>query len=904
MEIREVIRLKPGAGGLDPPMNYGILLERVRSRKENSSLVFTLKGKLTLRNRQLKEGTGTIYPGDKGDEAGMTGFLKDVISREKSRNVLKKDQQQIINETTVEDLWRSVSHGGVPAKEFNITDVTNLPHYCDHTALSPEEIGLAHFSGYSLDPGQIAGISKILSASHPSSEPYFHRLNVDGKTGYAPYFKTAVDDIEDHIHRLRELKSNFIEWVDDESETGRLRKIPRRKMEGIRDIVLPEFLKPDMEVIISWSLFFIENGRWPSSGGGGIKANDREIPIFGLGGTPVVRYGKFQLEDYMDLFAMDMVGSRKRDLPSNIILLLLKLERITWKEASDLIIKFHMASGASKFRGRFPDHVTRSADALPNGVEPGEEEGRIDLTDLETFTIDPVDAKDFDDAVSLEADEDGVVIWVHIADVSHYVRPHDLIDTEARFRGTSVYLPTGVIPMLPGRLSEDLCSLREGVNRLAVSTRIVFDREMNIREWEHFTSVIRVDRNLTYDQVNEWIEGGLEPFSDLWNLAEALEKRYERLRMDTPERRIRFNDPNDITIEVKRPTKATRLIEQLMVVTNECAAKFLNERDIPTVYRVHPMPDRVSVEKFNGACEAMEINASIDMDWIEEDGKGDTMDGEGMILSSLLSGGKITLGGGPIGMDGEDDIETDETQPDLDPIDLDRMAKALNSFNSALKRIDEIGDGDTSDIIRVRMLRTMPRAFYSFHNLGHFGLGSAFYCHFTSPIRRYPDVIVHRAIKNVISGGSEGLEKEPDLEILIDGINEMTQMAEDWERQMIDVALSIRAEMVPEIRNGVHPCRINSISASSCFITMEDHVTEGRLPVSRLDHWHLAVDESESRVILDLNDNPDYLKEHSGELTSDQISEGEIVLHRLGDTIRCGIFNIQPAWGKIEMHRG
>ncbi|MGA1821738.1 MAG: RNB domain-containing ribonuclease [Thermoplasmatota archaeon] len=903
MDIREAVRLKPGAGGLQPPLNYGIILDRVRSRKENSYIVFTLKGRMTLGKRLIKEGTGRTYGGGKGDEKGMVKFLNGVISSERSRNSLDKDPQQIINETGVEDLWGSAALPDGSHREKKDLG-TDIPDYCDGIALTAEEIGLAHFAGYSLDPNQISAVSKILSASHPQGEPFFERLRTGKGAVYSPYSRSAVRSIEDHINRLKELKSQFIEWVDDEDDERGSRKRPRRRAENIKDIILPEKTALDMDIILRWCLFYMENARWPSFKEIGKNDVPDDIPDFGLGGTPAVCYGDFKLEDYLDLFTMDLAGSRKRDLPSNIILILLKLERISWREASYLIARFHMASGSSKFRGKFPSHVIRSSRSLPDGVRSEDEEGRIDLSDLETYTIDPSDAKDFDDAVSLESCDGETVIWVHIADVSHYVKPHDQIDTEARFRGTSVYLPTGVIPMLPGELSENLCSLREGVKRLALSTRIRFDPNMEIIDWEHVQSVIRVDRNLTYEAVDGWIEEGKEPFSSLWNVAKSLERIYRRLNIETPERRIRYTGDNEISIEIKRPTKATRLIEQLMVITNECAAEFLREREIPAVYRVHPLPDRSSIEKFNDACRAMQLGFYIDTGWIEGDEEPDKDEGGGVLLSALLSGSRISLGGVSdppvVEMAGDSEVQ----EENMEPADPKRMASALEAFNDALRGIDAMDDRTSSDIIKVRMLRTMPRAFYSSQNLGHFGLGSVCYCHFTSPIRRYPDLIVHRAVKNAISGREWNEEDISGLDILIDGINEMAQMAEEWERQMGDVALCIRSEMDHGIRTAVHPCRISSISMASCYVTLEDNATEGRIPISSMDKHHLAVDDSESRIVLNLDDNPEYMKDHAGELTSDQISEGEIVLHRLGDRIRCGFFNIQPAWGRIEMYRG
>ncbi|MGA1820689.1 MAG: RNB domain-containing ribonuclease, partial [Thermoplasmatota archaeon] len=889
-------------GGLDHPLNFGILLDREKAGKDHLAIVFTLRGTLKVKWKSISEGTGQIFEGDKQDERSMTALLKEVIGREEKQNVLKMDPQQIMDRVQPDHLRRSVlKHINGGRSKFGIR-LEKPPPGCHDIAFSPSEIGHIHFDPSFLSPKQVWGIEKVLSRCDDRGEADFQRVDIDRKPYYAPYTDEAVLSVNRHIHLLEELRSVFLEWVEEEDiDDDRKRRVPKLKVDDISSVELGPELKDEMDRICGWAVFYLENGWWPLENEELICTDLSTTGPFGLGGTDIRRINNFDLERFLDFLSMDMTSGPRGDRASNLVTLLLLLRRIDWREASELVVKYNMGSGARKFHEEFQNHVIKASERLPDAVGPEDGIGREDLTELQTYTIDPVDAKDFDDAVSIIKEGGLTKIWVHIADVSHYVRPGDLVDAEARFRATSVYLPTRVIPMLPSKLSEDLCSLREGVRRLSLSTLLVFDEGLKLLEWKHVPSVIMVNANLDYQQVDRWIDEGREPFVSLHKAASVLEKRGARLEINTPEKRIRFSTGSSIDVSLKRPTKATKMIEELMVATNECAARFLEDRGVPTLFRVHPLPDRTSAEKFNTACETLGLDVRIEPDW-ENTGGREEGTGDDRLFRALLSGGKISFGAASAAV--RDDEDEGDGDPKFPPPSKETMDKAVASYNRAMEGINEVGSEVLRDMLNLRVLRTLGQAFYSVDNIGHFGLRSMSYLHFTSPIRRYPDILVHRAVKACLAEDGDIPDVgwfAPDrgeLEDQMEHTNDMTDSAEDWERDMIDVALSTRIRMTPDLLKGAHSGIVTSLTPASCFMLLDDGVTEGRISYREMSPYPLTMDENESMVLVDL----------TGEAASDprfrkEVSQGlkEAVVLKLGDKVSCRIARVSIATGRIDL---
>jgi ribonuclease R len=333
---------------------------------------------------------------------------------------------------------------------------------------------------------------------------------------------------------------------------------------------------------------------------------------------------------------------------------------------------------------------------------PGREANRLDLTGLPTFTVDPATARDFDDAVSASPAGEGIRLWIHIADVAAHVRPEDPLDREALRRANSVYVPGSVEPMLPHALSSEACSLAPGERRLAVTAELELSGAGVVVSSRFYRSLIRSDARLDYDQLDRVFAGRepppeavAEPLSLARRAAAALAERRSggSLEVASREPEFEFEGADVVGARALEQTEAHRLIEQLMIATNERVAELLERKRMPTLYRVHeqPDPDRIAV-------------------LIEQ-------------LAAL-------------------DIPTPPLPDSIGPRQAGEIA--IEASRLAAREAERRGHG--REAYTSLVLRSLKQAHYSERNLGHAGLGSPAYAHFTSPIRRYPDLIAHRSL--------------------------------------------------------------------------------------------------------------------------------------------------------------
>jgi ribonuclease R len=337
---------------------------------------------------------------------------------------------------------------------------------------------------------------------------------------------------------------------------------------------------------------------------------------------------------------------------------------------------------------------------------------RRDLTELATFTVDPATARDFDDAVSAQREGEGWRVWVHIADVAAHVRPASPLDMEALRRANSTYVPGTVEPMLPHSLSSGACSLSPGVERLAVTAEIELDREARPTHTTFYRSRIRSDARLDYDQLDRVFDGReqppaavAEPLAAARDVAAGLgeHRGATSLDVESAEPEFEFDADGNVVAARRVPgTEAHRLIERLMILTNERVAEFLVERRVPAVYRVHAQPDPPRIEHLLGQLAALGVPTP------------------------------------PLGQG-------------LSP----RSAGQMAADASRLARQEAARRGHGRDAYTSLVLRSLKQAAYSETNSGHAGLGSDAYLHFTSPIRRYPDLLVHRALLAALGEGEE-----------------------------------------------------------------------------------------------------------------------------------------------------
>ena len=351
------------------------------------------------------------------------------------------------------------------------------------------------------------------------------------------------------------------------------------------------------------------------------------------------------------------------------------------------------------------------------GVEPTEKdfEGRKDYRNLLTFTIDGEDAKDFDDAVSIERlDGKKYRLGVHIADVSHYVESGGAIDDDAYFRGTSVYFPESVIPMLPEVLCNDVCSLREGVDRLTMSCVMVINSKGVVEEYEIMPSVINSSARMTYNQVQAILDGdkdvterfskqakSLEIMNELADILIARRDEQGSIDLDVKESTILVDKKGKIDVVETVRDKAHRIIEEFMIIANVTVAEYAFYLDCPFIYRIHSQPTQERLENFYSFVNGIGLSVRRKKDQIFS-----------------------------------------------------------KDFQSILKKAEQT---PFATIINRVMLRSMQKAKYSEVDEGHFGLSLAHYCHFTSPIRRYPDLVIHRILKDIIKGDTDVYEKYADF---------------------------------------------------------------------------------------------------------------------------------------------
>jgi len=457
----------------------------------------------------------------------------------------------------------------------------------------------------------------------------------------------------------------------------------------------------------------------------------------------------------------------------------------------------------------FPDDVVLEAEQ----AQPVKLGKREDLTHLPLITIDPADARDHDDACYAHHDDDptnegGFVVWVAIADVAHYVTPGSKLDREARSRGNSTYFPDRVVPMLPDNLSGDLCSLHEGVSRPCIAVRMVLDAAGKKIDHRFTRGLMASKASLNYIQTQTAQDGTpdaqtapmmdtvIAPLFAAYEAAKKERNNRQPLHLDLPERKIELSDDGHVTsVAFRDRFDAHKLIEEFMILANVCAAETLEAKRRPFLYRVHEEP---SPEKLDG-------------------------------LRDVAHAAGLTLAKGQV-------LKTQH---------LNRL-------------LDGAAGTENSEIINMSVLRSMTQAYYAPHNFGHFGLNLARYGHFTSPIRRYADLIVHRALITAHGWGDDGLSPED-----IEGLDETgTQISQFERRSMVaerDTNDRYLASYLSERVGNEFEGKISGIARFGLFVRLAETGADGLVPISTLGREYFRHDESEqtltgekSRLVLKL----------------------------------------------------
>ena len=488
-------------------------------------------------------------------------------------------------------------------------------------------------------------------------------------------------------------------------------------------------------------------------------------------------------------------------------------------------------------RGFTADREAEASDAAAAArASPG---ARRDLTGLETFTVDPATARDFDDAVSARREDDGTRLWIHIADVAAHVRPGSALDVEAATRANSIYVPGTVEPMLPAALSNEACSLAPGVERLAVTAEIVLGSDGTSRSAAFYRSRVRSDARLDYDQLDEVFAGREpapaaveEPLAIARAAASSLSTdRGEALEVESREPEFSFDADGRVSAaRAVAQTEAHRLIERLMILTNEQVARLLEQRRVPTPYRVHEQPDPERIARL-----------------IEQ-------------LAAL-------------------DVPTPPLPERLGP----REAASLAAEASRLVLREAARRGHGRDAYTSLVLRALKQAHYSDRNLGHAGLGSEAYCHFTSPIRRFADLVAHRALLSAVGEGEEAPRREAVAEAAL-RCSEREREAARIERDADDVcsAFLLERELFETGWDRQFEGEVAGLIGAGAFVAFGGELGdtyEGFVPARRLRGERFELNETETALV--------------GSRTGRTV--------RMGDPISVRVDRVEPPRGRVDL---
>ena len=452
----------------------------------------------------------------------------------------------------------------------------------------------------------------------------------------------------------------------------------------------------------------------------------------------------------------------------------------------------------------FPEQVVEEAKKCGNKIDEQDIKNRIDLRNEIIFTIDGAEAKDLDDAIGIKKLENGnYKLSVHIADVSHYVKSNSLLDQEALIRGTSIYMLGKVIPMLPRELSNGICSLNAGENRFTLSCTMEIDKNGNVKSSEIYKAVINVTERMTYTDVQKILDNSdveiikkYKKYIDIFKLMEELalilkQKRLEKgyLNLDIPESKIELDsEGRAINISKYETTFANEIIEQFMLIANETVAEKFFWLDAPFIYRVHEIPDYEKVQELN----------------------------------------KFLFNFG---------LKIKANKDNIYPKEFSKI-------------LEEIKGKDEEKVVSHLLLRTLKVARYEEINKGHFGIASKYYCHFTSPIRRYPDLFIHRIISKYLEENYDVNEKfieeyKKQAEERAKQSSEREKIATKVERESEDIK---KAEYMENRIGEEYEGMISSVTSFGVFVEL-DNTVEGLIRFEDLGNEYFIYDEDRKRLI-------------------------------------------------------
>ena len=589
------------------------------------------------------------------------------------------------------------------------------------------------------------------------------------------------EDIMVRPNRLRgALNGDTVKVVVSKKKTG-----PRREGEVV--YIVERSKKPHIGVLIVrgrqvWAI--VESPRMPY---------DIRIPL--ENGEELPTIGGKKAENGMKVAVLVVDWPRKSAEPLGKIVDVLGMPGENTTEMHAILAEYGLPY-------RFEPEVEEAAEKISEKITAAEIARRKDYRKVTTFTIDPADAKDFDDALSfLRLDNGHIEVGIHIADVTHYVRPGDIVDKEGYNRATSVYLVDRTIPMLPEKLSNKLCSLRPHEDKLCFSAVFEMDEKANVVESWFGRTIINSDERFDYEQVQAILEGGDGPLKEelrmLWGLASILrQKRFDKgaINFERPEMKVETDESGrPVNVYQKVSKESNFLIEEFMLLANRGVAEFVAKKtgykDPTMVYRIHESPNADKL----GGLRAFAHNFGFKM--------------------------------GP----------------------TETAKAATKSLNALLK---EAKGSAAENAIEMLALRAMARACYSTDNVGHYGLAFPFYTHFTSPIRRYPDMMVHRLLTEYLAAFNSGrkVEKMPDkatYEVWCQYCSAREQVATDAERASIKYKLT---EFMQDKIGQEFDGTVSGLTEWGMYVEIEPSKIEGMVSLKAIKEDYFTFDEEKYRI--------------------------------------------------------
>ncbi len=932
MRKGHLFEFKSGHYGIEFPNNIAVCLGMSKKGKKHYIVAFTINGKNNIHPQHVTR--KKIDHPDLGEEIydsltlleKLRTIISDIRGYEKKKG--KKFSQRkrhnihgrklIDKDTAVKEIWLGLDTG-------------------ENEILNAYEIAAKFQKTKAPSASRVDMIRNIINDSITEELPYFNihknkkKFNILSKEEYNK-INSNIKNLKKIFDAVGKYKKRKAAEMFRSSDTGTLSQKNIRSIFGNRfeDWIL-EIEKAEEDVTRK-NLHRLFNSICRQMEGF-VKRDDWSKDM-GRGGNLLVKLDNFDPKRYMVQLARLVTGLKKVTYSTLFTCFLIIMGYWTMEKASRAYIERFIVTKEFDFKLGYPrvfdeKMLKRKADTK----NENELKKRVDLRDLYTVTVDPVDAKDFDDAISIEKDGNKTVLYVHIADVSHYVSKGSPLDKEAYYRCTSVYLPDTVLPMLPEILSNDYCSLREKVERFAVSTRMVYDENLRLVDFDINPSIINVDRNLSYDMVLDHYHKKLEPYKEWIDFSRELRKKRKQLKLETAEMKIHIKD-NKVEKKMKRGNAATEMIECFMVSTNEVIAMYVSSFTADTIYRVHSLPDTSRLDRFNSIVDRLDLDLKKFEDSISEKNNsrkkedkrseqdisssyGFNIRIEGNVDDELVKA--MGMNGVSVANSGKKSLITglyeknnfrnklreillkkeksegkgnyvEEMKVIINEqlgtlIDLEKREYLLENINDVLEDINNTKEDERlKELLNVCILRTLSLAIYSPENIGHFGLASDCYSHFTSPIRRYADLVVHRIIKvikeNNIAGTIVTKNGKPDEKLMKKIEWETGEKTKKHEGQISlqgDEALSIsercsdqsrNADKFEHVMNDVCTCMdimfdenylrsthsgiVSGIIAGGVFVDLGRGV-EGFIPRKKITRDRVSLNDKETELILENN---------------------------------------------------